>query len=858
MTPNDFTLLKAAGGTRLTKLWKADGTLDAYDDAKNYRSSVKTVASIADLSALLMKIQSMPDVCHIRAVPKPADERALIEAPEIEGHHRRTKALCDDGPRHAICGDIDGYRPSLSDPVLDPVAAVEEFVLEHMPAEFQGISFHVQLSSSAGRPENAGVLKAHVWWWLKTPMTSEQLTHWARVTGVPLDKTAFRAVQVHYTANPVFEDGVADPVPVRSVFSAGWMGDEVDLVLPENTDMILAAAGAGDPDKEYPDARAKPGLIGAFNRAYTMDEFWEEFLPGQFERVPGSDRRVTWLGGNGAAEGAFVDASDEWLVNTHDTSPQGHRAACKWDQARIYLFGDRDTPEILADNFDVTALPSHQAMLEMTMKLPRVQAELRALHGLAVGSDFEAQVSHREAADDDVSVAQADPVSVALMQNPTQENIALIFARVCASTLRYAHVMGKWLLWDGTRWRSDDTGRAFNFAREVTRRANHAGNKSVASASFCSGVEKFAKHDPALAVRGDEFDSNHYLLNTPAGTYDLRTGEVMSHRQEDLLTKITSVAPISDGGDRFVAFLLEVTGGDQELIMFLKVALGACLSGAVEAHWIMFWTGGGRNGKNTLGDLVMFILGDYAKKIPITTLMDKGHESHPTELASLLGVRLAISSEVSDGAHWNEARINELTGDARVSARFMRQDFFEFPRTHKHLIYGNHRPQLRSITEATKSRLVIVPFKQCFAGREDPTLSDTLKAEAGFVLNWLIEGHAEWLRLGRRLPPCAAVRAETEDYFSAQSTVDMWLSESCEMVETDERAACHLPKSSELYNSYRQWKSNRGEQPMSQTRWGETMKSKFSRENSAGTRYRGLKFLTDFDYCSGVATVPVG
>lgn len=400
MTANDFTLLKAAGGIRLTKKWKADGTLDAYGDVRNYRSRVVKVANVRELSALLLKIQSKPDVCHIRAIPKPEAERNLIETPEIEGHHRRTKELHDDGPQHALCGDIDGYKPTLYDPVLDPVGATEELIAEHMPAEFQGISFHVQLSSSAGRPENAGILKAHVWWWLTKPMTSAQLTHWASVTGVPLDKTAFRAVQVHYTANPVFEDGVVDPVPVRSVFAPGWLGDEVDLVLPENTDMILAAAGAGAGDgKTYPDARAKPGLIGAFCRAYTMDEIWDEYLPGQFERVPGSDRRVTWHLGGGSAEGCFVDSTGEWLVNTHNTSPHGERATNKWDLARVQLFGDRDTPEILRDNFDISALPSHQAMLAMVANDARVQEEMSRGEVLAreqtveAASDWASQIA---------------------------------------------------------------------------------------------------------------------------------------------------------------------------------------------------------------------------------------------------------------------------------------------------------------------------------------------------------------------------------------------------------------------------------------------------------------------------------
>ena len=440
---------------------------------------------------------------------------------------------------------------------------------------------------------------------------------------------------------------------------------------------------------------------------------------------------------------------------------------------------------------------------------------------------------------------RADPMSVALLHNPTQDNVALVFARAYDDKLRYAHLLEKWFLWDGTRWKKDQSRMAFSAMRDVTRRTNSEGKANIASANFCSGVETFAKSAPEFSMIGNEFDQDNYLLNTPAGTYDLRSNKMRPHRQEDHLTKITAVAPMKIGGKRFKRFLLEIFGNDEELINFIKVALGAILSGAVENHWLMFWTGSGRNGKNTLGDLVMYIMGDYAKKIGVATLMATKHEAHPTELASLLGVRLATSSEINDGAHWNESRILEVTGDEVISARFMKKDFFEFTRTHKHLIYGNHRPQLRSITEAIKARLVIVPFKQSFVGREDFTLPAALKAEAGFVLNWLIEGHAEWLRLDRRLPLCAAVNAETEDYFDAQSTLEMWISECCKIITPDERTANHLPTSTELYKSYREWKEKRGEPASSQTRWGENMAAKFEKIKSNGVRYRGLHLITD-------------
>ena len=84
----------------------------------------------------------------------------------------------------------------------------------------------------------------------------------------------------------------------------------------------------------------------------------------------------------------------------------------------------------------------------------------------------------------------------------------------------------------------------------------------------------------------------------------------------------------------------------------------------MEEHWLLFWHGTGRNGKNTLGELVMHILGDYAGMMPSSALMMTKTAEHKTELMSLMGKRLVISGEVEEGQFWAESRIKELTGDA--------------------------------------------------------------------------------------------------------------------------------------------------------------------------------------------------
>jgi P4 family phage/plasmid primase-like protien len=433
-------------------------------------------------------------------------------------------------------------------------------------------------------------------------------------------------------------------------------------------------------------------------------------------------------------------------------------------------------------------------------------------------------------------------VEMTMLQTGTQDAVALIFVRQAAGSLLFNHSRASWMEWDGTRWRVELTDRAFDFARALARQMNLAGKSTMGSASFCKGVEQFARADRALAVAGIEFDRDNYLLNTPGGTFDLRTNTLRQHDPDDRLTMCTAVTPSHEGGATFDKFMGEITMGNRELAEFLQVSLGACLSGAIESHWLLFWIGQGRNGKNTLGDLVQDAMGDYARKVPTSTLMAKSHEGHPTEIANLQGIRLALSSEINDGEYWHEARINEVTGDSTLSARFMRGDLFTFQRTHKHLIYGNHRPQLRTVGNAITSRIKIVPFKASFLGREDADLPRRLRESLGYVLAWLIEGHSKWLAAGKRLPPCQAVEAESADYFAAQSTVDMWLAERVQILTTDARNVLALHKGGELYRDYSEWKKERGENPVSMTRWAESLR-RFEKVKSSGVRYRGLMLI---------------
>ena len=439
---------------------------------------------------------------------------------------------------------------------------------------------------------------------------------------------------------------------------------------------------------------------------------------------------------------------------------------------------------------------------------------------------------------------QSNEIAAALLQNPTHDTVALAFATQNQHKLIYVPQIKRWHIWSGDTgvWVEDDMGYVTDEVRKFCRQNNRDGRKTLGKRSFIDDVEKLCRADQHhFVVNMDRLNGNSNVLNTRAGIVNLRIGDIAPHDPFSYCTKSSPFRPSTEHDNVFLRFLSDITIDDAELQEFLQISLGSFLSGALEGHAIYFWIGNGRNGKNTLGDLIMNVMGSYAKKIPSSVLLSQYGSEHPTSIANLRGCRLAISSELPDGSFFDEAKIKELTGDEILSARYMRGNYFEFPRTHKHLVYGNHRPQIRTVDDGIKSRMRMVPFNASFKDAEDPELPKKLRKESDFILQWLIEGHLKWRENGFKVPPCAAVEGYTTEYFASQSTPEMWLEERCNVMRDDGRASTEWPKASRLYEDYSGWKRSRGETPISSQRLSEFLVSRFEKKVSAGIRYVGLQ-----------------
>lgn len=423
----------------------------------------------------------------------------------------------------------------------------------------------------------------------------------------------------------------------------------------------------------------------------------------------------------------------------------------------------------------------------------------------------------------------------------SETSIAARFVEQHGINLLYVAKWGRWLRWSGTRWVQDDTLQVFDISRSVCREVafnieSPTRKATVTKAATVAAVERLAKADRSIAATVDQFDADNWLLNTPGGLIDLRTGERRSCDRHAYCTKITAVEP---GGQcpNWHAFLDRVTNNNPDLMKFLQKMAGYCLTGITSEHALFFAYGTGANGKSVFLNTLAGLLGDYASIAPMELLMAVHSDRHPTEIASLRGARLVTAIETEEGRQWAEAKIKNLTGGDPISARFMRQDAFEFVPQFKLIVAGNHKPALRSVDEAIRRRLHLIPFGVTIPEEErDVDLPERLKAEWPGIMSWAIDGALAWR--GERLKPPPVVRNATVEYLETEDATAQWIEDRCNIY------ASAFASIGELYGSWKSWAEEAGEFVGSKKRLSQQLEDRgYLRGREGGTGVRGFSGL---------------
>jgi len=366
-------------------------------------------------------------------------------------------------------------------------------------------------------------------------------------------------------------------------------------------------------------------------------------------------------------------------------------------------------------------------------------------------------------------------------------------------TVRYDHTAGRWLLWDGKRWKPDTSAEIMRMAGRVALaifdEAAKAGSPKMAEELGKWGVKSqsrdrltamvaLAQSQQCIAITAEMLDADPWLLNVENGTINLRDGTMREHRPSDYITKLAPTEYIPGAThpvwERFLdTSLIEA---EEELAPFVQRAAGYTITGLTTEEKLLVILGPAASGKTTFVEAMKAVLGDYSATADFETFIERPNSSGPrNDIARLAGARFVPGVEVSDGRRLAQGLCKQLTGGDTITARFLYREAFEFRPQFKLWLVANHAPLIDGEDDGMWRRIVRVPFERVIPRDDrDPAVKETLRSDLAArsaVLAWCVQGCLEWQRIGLSIPECVSMA--TDAYRQDMDPLREFFEESC-------------------------------------------------------------------------------
>lgn len=362
-----------------------------------------------------------------------------------------------------------------------------------------------------------------------------------------------------------------------------------------------------------------------------------------------------------------------------------------------------------------------------------------------------------------------------------------------------------------------DVTRKRRFAKIRRGRA-----RQLMTSGGLNGILSLASKRVELVCPDTVIDTETYLIGTPNGILDLRSGEVTTFDPRQIITRRLPVSYDATARCvRWTRFLTEVLGAEQSVQDYFQELLGYTLSGDTREQKMWLFVGNGANGKSTLLRMMQNVLGgDYAQQSADSVLFGRtGSGGATPELVGLKGYRCAVLSESEYGQAISEGRVKTLVAGDTLRVRGLYQDYVQFMPQAKYFLATNHLPPVRGSDKGIWRRLVAVPFDHEFEVGGDPTLISDLTEELPGILAWAVAGATRWYQNGHLPPLPTSWQHATSRYRSEQDIVTAFLDE-CAVIDPSVNVGA-----TELFNAFLTWCTSEGRQSLSQQDFGRRMTS---------------------------------
>lgn len=365
-------------------------------------------------------------------------------------------------------------------------------------------------------------------------------------------------------------------------------------------------------------------------------------------------------------------------------------------------------------------------------------------------------------------------------------------------------------IWDGEVWRPNKSGDLLlPQTKEVVRAIASDDWRNVSeSAGKRKAMIQMTKGEDAVLAKSDLFDTHPMLLNLTNGTYNLETDEYADFRREDFLTKRARVAfdPFATC-PKFDEFLKTTFDGDEETISYVLKALGYSLTGNIGESCFFICYGLGANGKTTLIETMMQILGsDFARPAKFTTFVVSKLHDPKYELATFKGSRFVKAVEPSKAGHLDEEVLKQITGGDQIMARNIYHANICYYPEFKLWLAMNNKPTIIGTDEGIWRRVRLIPFNvRVPEARKVKDFHKVLFAEEGpGILNRLLEGCQAWRTDG--LTASTAIQKATQEFRAESNVVLRFLNAMCSTADRNAKIAAGA-----LHAAYRAWAEKQNE-----------------------------------------------